>query len=210
MSVLKPDSTLLCIGDSITDCGRARPLGSTRTGLGTGYVSIIDALIQANHPAMRIRVLNVGVSGNTCRDLDARWNEDVIAHRPDFVTIMIGTNDVWRQFDSPYETTAAVMPEEYEQTLGRLVTRASAPVLLATPFYIESSLTDAMRTRMDEYGRIVQKLAQSTGSLFLDTQALFSPFLAEYHSAAIAWDRVHPTLTGHVLLGQGFYRALGF
>ncbi len=61
---------LLFIGDSITDCGRARPEGEGSFGaLGTGYVAYVVGLLQAVYPELGIRVVNKGISGNTVRDL---------------------------------------------------------------------------------------------------------------------------------------------
>src|SRR5262245_6436881 len=43
---ISPNNTLLMIGDSITDCGRARPIAeSVVWDLGNGYVSLVHALI---------------------------------------------------------------------------------------------------------------------------------------------------------------------
>src|SRR5262245_43928843 len=93
---------LVMIGDSITDCGRARPFGEGLfDAIVKGYVGLVDALITAAYPELGIRVVNVGTSGNTVRDLKDRWDTDVIELKPDWLSIMIGTNDVWRQFDSP-------------------------------------------------------------------------------------------------------------
>src|SRR5438128_704275 len=110
------------IGDSITDSDRARPVGEGLfSAQGRGYVSYVDALLNAVYPQHRIRVVNMGISGNTVRDLKARWETDVLALQPDWLSIMIGDNDVWRQFDMPWQKEVHVLPEEYEATLAELV-----------------------------------------------------------------------------------------
>ena len=61
------------IGDSITDCGRARPIGEADgDGLGTGYVSLINACLTATFPQAHIRLINMGMGGDTVRDLADR------------------------------------------------------------------------------------------------------------------------------------------
>ena len=112
--------------------------------------------------SLAIRVVNQGISGNTVRDLKARWKTDVMDLKPDWVSIMIGTNDVWRQFDLPREPETHVGIEEYEKTLGELVAETKAAtkgLVLMTPFYIEPNRTDAMRATMDRYGAVVKALA---------------------------------------------------
>jgi lysophospholipase L1-like esterase len=210
---LGKNSKLLMIGDSITDCGRARPVGEGRNdALGNGYVALVNAALQTAYPAHRIRVMNMGVSGNTARDLKARWETDVIALRPDWVSVMIGINDVWRQFDSPLRKEVHVLPREYEATLDELAGRTRPLVkglVLMTPYYIEPNPKDAMRARMDAYGRIVKRVAQKHHAVIVDTQAAFAKVLSAMYPAELAWDRVHPNLTGHMVLAKAFLKAMG-
>ncbi len=122
-------STLLMIGDSITDCGRARPVAeAVNWDLGNGYVSLIHALLGATCPERHIRIRNTGISGNTVRDLAARWQSDVLDLKPDWLSIMIGINDVWRQFDAPLQTEWHVTLDEYLSILEQLV-RTTRPQL---------------------------------------------------------------------------------
>jgi len=79
--LLPPNTRLLFIGDSITDCGRERPVGEGY-GLGNGYVSLLNALLNSTYPPHPVRIINVGVSGNTVRDLEARWQTDVLHLNP--------------------------------------------------------------------------------------------------------------------------------
>ena len=209
---IQPGSTLLMIGDSITDCGRLRP-GADPNGdpLGSGYVSLINACLQASAPLAHIRVINMGVGGNTVRDLSARWASDVIALKPDWLSIMIGINDVWRQFDSVLQIEAQIGPEEFTRTLEALIQKTLPQLkglVLMTPYFIEPDQTDPMRMRMDEYGAEVRKIAVRCSAIFVDTQAVFDNLLANIHPTALAEDRVHPNLIGHMLLALAFLKAV--
>jgi lysophospholipase L1-like esterase len=55
----------------------------------------------AHHPELQMRYLNAGISGNRVTDLEARWESMYWHRRPDWVSVMVGINDVWRQFDNP-------------------------------------------------------------------------------------------------------------
>lgn len=207
-------SKLLFIGDSITDAGRNRPVAEGLFDpLGKGYVTQVSALLGAAYPDRPVRVVNTGCSGNTVRDLKGRWQTDVLDLKPDWLSIMIGTNDVWRQFDSPLFPESAVQPEEYEATLDALV-GTTKPLLkglvLMTPFYVESNQAEAMRARMDQYGKIVLAVAKKHGVIGVDTQAAFDRALKHQHSSNLAWDRVHPNLIGHMILARAFLDAVGF
>ena len=207
-------SKLVMIGDSITDAGRAQPAGEGLGGaLGSGYVSLVDALLGTAYPDYGIRVVNMGTSGHTVRDLEKRWQTDVLDKNADWLSVMIGINDVWRQFDSPLRPETHVLPDEYEQTLDALLTQTRPIVqniVLMTPFYIEPNHADAMRARMDEYGAIVRRLSEKHGTLFVDTQAAFDAVLTAVYPATLAWDRVHPSQTGHMVLARSFLKAVEF
>lgn len=212
--IIEPSQKLLFIGDSVTDCERAKPDGEGLfAALGNGYVANVDALFQAVYPDYGIRVVNKGISGNTVRDLNARWQEDVIQQKPDWLSMMIGINDVWRQYDTPFIKEWHVYLDEYEETLRKLVTETKPLVkglVLMTPFYIEINEADPMRRTMDQYGQVVKKIADETGCLFVNTQEAFNHVLQELYSATLAWDRVHPTAAGHMVLARAFLNKMGF
>jgi lysophospholipase L1-like esterase len=211
---LDRNDRLVMIGDSITDCGRGRPIGEgSSDGLGRGYVSLVEAFLTSAYPELNIRVTNTGISGNTVRDLQQRWQTDVLELKPQWVSVMIGTNDVWRQFDRPTMPEIHVLPEEYEETLERLVAQTAPRVkgiVLMTPFYLEPNKSDAMRARMDQYGGIVKRVAERNGTLFVDTQAAFDRVLEHVYPAVLAWDRVHPSAAGHMVLARAFLDAIGY
>ncbi len=205
---------LVMIGDSITDAGRARPIGEGLfDAIGKGYVGNVDALLCATYPELGIRITNVGSSGNTVRDLKARWQTDVLDLKPDWLSIMIGTNDVWRQFDMPRQKECHVMPEEYERIYEELISQTKPKLkglILMTPFYIESNPQDAMRAQMDRYGAIVKKLATKHDAIFVDTQAAFNATLKHLYAATLAWDRVHPNQIGTMVIARAFLNAIGY
>ncbi|MBB6694871.1 SGNH/GDSL hydrolase family protein [Cohnella xylanilytica] len=211
---LRHNQRLVLIGDSITDCERKFPHGEGLfQGVGKGYAALADALLQAAYPELNIRVTNMGIGGNTVRDLKARWQSDVLDLKPDWLTVLIGINDVWRQFDQPAIPESHVLPEEYERTLAELVESAvpcTQGIVILTPFYLEPNAEDRMRKRMDEYGRAAGRVAERFGALFVDTQAAFDPHFAHVHPTALASDRVHPSLTGHLLIARALLQALGF
>ena len=80
-TIIQDKQTIRFIGDSITDCGcrddRFKPLGC-------GYVNLFNDMLLTRDSEKHIRVINRGVGGNTVEDLRSRWQDDALAHRPDW------------------------------------------------------------------------------------------------------------------------------
>ncbi len=94
-------------------------------------------------------------------------------------------------------------PDEYHKWISGL---AAAPAtlgrstLLATPDFIQPNRSDLMRVQMDGYRAIVRDVAARRGAIPLDTRSAFDRVLAHCRPVALAWDRIHPSPTGHVLI----------
>ena len=205
---------IVFIGDSISDYDRARPVGEGLfNAWGTSYVSCIGSLLTCMYPEEQLRVVNMGVSGNQARDLEARWQTDVMDLKPDWVSILIGINDVWRQFDSPLLTEQHVSPESYEKSLRHLIAETLPVVkgiILMTPYIMEPNTSDPMRARMDQYGAIVKKLAAEYSLTCVDLQAGWDRLFQYMHPMNIAWDRIHPNQIGAMYIAKQFLAAVGF
>lgn len=133
-------------GDSITDMYSAQPVGEIGDGLGAGYVRIIDSMLSAVYPEISVRITNSGVGGNTSRDLLNRWERDVLSLNPQWVSVCIGINDAWRQFDAPAFPEMPVYPEEYENNLDKMLSSLAGRVkgaFVLTPYYIEREKASA-------------------------------------------------------------------
>lgn len=211
---IQPGSTLVMVGDSITACQRIYPDNpeGLPADLGTGYVSFVDGLLTACYPSYRIRVFNRGVPGDTVRELKARWQSDVLDLKPDWLSVCIGINDVWQQFDGKHEGQSHVTLLEYEKTLDALlaVVRPTLKgLILLTPYFIQRR-GEPMRTMMDEYGSIVQRLSKKHLAIFVDTQAIFDNAVDHRPVESLASDRAHLTIPGHMILARAVLLSVGF
>ena len=197
-------------GDSVTDMGSANPVGEGLfDNVGRSYVRVIENMLAVYYPERRVRVTNSGISGNTSRDLLQRFDRDVVDLKPDWVSICIGINDVWRQFDSPAILSDAVDTEEYEKNVEQMILKVKDSVkgiFILTPYYMEPNREDMMRKRMDEYGAICKKLADKYGCIFVDFQQMYEDYCKIRHSSYIAWDRIHPNQVGSTLMAREFLK----
>ena len=212
--LIEPRSKFLLIGDSVTDMGRKQPVGE---GLfnphGTGYPNVVHGLLTSVYPDYFINVVNMGVSGNNVTNLEERWQTDVIDKKPDWVSVMIGVNDVWRQFDVPQCPTWGVPPDLFRSTLAGLVDRTKPVVkgmIVMTPVFWETNTADAMAARVREYGAICREIAEEKGVLFCDAQSYADRVLKCCSPNYITWDRVHPNIPGANVLAHALLDTIEF
>ncbi len=210
---IHPDKTLLFIGDSITDCGRR---DASTAPLGSGYVRIFADLVKAREPRRALRILNRGVGGNTVDDLRSRWHEDALLHRPDWLSVKIGINDLNLHLCHPEFKwlTLEKFHEIYEGLLR--LTREQLPecgLLLISPFFLSTDTTPgSYRARVlaaiPGYVDTVRRLAAAHNARFLDLHALFQDRLRNDHPEVFAPEPVHPHSTGHMVIADAVYQAL--
>src|SRR5579883_1944166 len=92
--------TIVAFGSSSTEgYGATRPEFS--------YPSRLAAVLQARFPAVPIRVVNRGVSGEVASQMLARLDRDVLAEKPDLVIWQLGTNAVLHERDPAVEIEVA-------------------------------------------------------------------------------------------------------
>lgn len=212
--IFQNNDRIVFAGDSVTDMGSTNPIGEGLCeNVGRGYVRLVESFLSAYYPEILTRVTNAGISGNTSRDLLARFDRDVVSLNPDWVSVCIGINDVWRQFDCPAIPDGHVMPEEYRNNVEEMILKVKDKVkgiFILSPYYIEPNHDDFMRKRMDEYVEISKELAEKHGCRFVDFQKVFENYCKIRHSAYIAWDRVHPNQVGSMLMAKAFLEQCDF
>lgn len=203
--VLVAGSRAVLVGDSITDAGR---LTEGEFGLGHGYAARV-AGVCGRHG---VEVLNRGVSGHRVVDLQARWDDDVLALEPDLVSIKIGINDTWRRYDREDATSAEAFEAGYRDLLDR--TRAGAPqaaIVLVEPFLVPVRAEQwAWREDLDPKIQVVRRLAAEQGLALVATDGPFAQAVATSGLGPQAWayDGVHPTPAGHDLLAEAWLAAV--
>lgn len=211
---IKPKQTILFTGDSITDCGRR----GEHFPIGAGYVRMVRDLLDARYPAHRCRVLNTGVGGDTVRRLFDRWTDDCIALKPDWLSVMVGINDI-----SGHLSNAAnnVGPEEFETLYDTILTRVRketrASIVLMTPFQMSQARpteADGWRGRIAQglpsYIAAVERMAKRHRARLVRTHDMFQAYLAGHSPYEICAEPVHPNASGHLLLAHEWLRTVGW
>ncbi|MBN2299548.1 MAG: GNAT family N-acetyltransferase [Acholeplasmataceae bacterium] len=186
---------LLFQGDSITDSNRDR---SKYYDLGNGYVSKL--LGRLNH----VVIINRGESGNRTSDLLERWEEDTIQIKPDFLSILVGINEVWHHYAFGKDLIFEEFRSNYTKLLEAVKTKLlKTKILLIEPFCFQIGEYDLRWEKdLDEVRRIVKELASKYADYFIPMQDIFDEYKKRYKMEEILYDGVHPTELGHEIIGN--------
>jgi acyl-CoA thioesterase I len=209
---LQDGQTVVFIGDSITDAGRR----AAEAPFGNGYVKLAIDLITARYPERRLTFFNEGIGGNTIEDLRNRWHDDLLVHRPDWVSVKVGINDLHSTlWNSPNPLTPQRFEKLYRECLALTKEKTQAQLLLISPFYISTDTdTQSFRGRvlqaLPEYIAVVEKLAQEFGARYVNTQAKFAEQLKYRAADRFCPEPVHPHVSGHLVLALSLLEALGW
>lgn len=211
--IFQTGQKILFIGDSITDCGRR----GAAAPLGDGYVKLATDLIVARYPDRAIQFINKGIGGDTAVLLKDRWADDVIRHRPDWLSIKVGINDLHRTlFGNP----DPVPPDQFE-TVYRLIltqTRARLPktrLILIDPFYISrdpgpQSRRGQVLELLPRYLAVVRRLVKEFKTLHVPTHAAFERQLKYREADQFCPEPVHPNVSGHLIIAHEFLKTTGW
>ncbi len=209
--MIKNNQKILFIGDSITDCGRR----DTFAPAGNGYVKLFMDMVTANFPERRINFVNKGIGGNTIIDLKQRWEDDVIHNKPDWLSILIGINDIHRVFakvDMWENFACKKYRENYERLLETTKKRLSCRIILLEPFYITVDSTDwwrgMVKERLAEYREVVSGLSKKHNTLMIKTQDLFNKHLKYRDGETFCAEPVHPNQAGHMVIANALFNLL--
>lgn len=199
--------TILFQGDSITDCGRSRDNFEL---VGTGYPLLIKALLGYENPS-EYTFYNRGVSGNRIVDVYARIKCDIINLKPDYMSLLIGVNDVWHELAN----RNGVAADKFEKIYGMLIEEIKealpdTKIMLLEPFCLKGPATDDCEAVPDKWQQFrggveqraekVKNIAERFGLTFVPLQEAFDK--AAENTPPTYWlaDGVHPTAMGHELI----------
>ncbi|MBN9745678.1 GDSL family lipase [Amycolatopsis sp. A1MSW2902] len=213
---LRPGSTVLFTGDSITDSQRKE----SEDGLGFGYPLRIAGEWGLRRPDRPATWLNSAIADNKVMDLESRWQTDVLDARPDVVSILVGINDVgWHSYDPDGYIIPA---EDYAAGYDRLIAplaESGAELILIEPFLLPISgdievgdmqLGVAERKKwrvdLDPKIQVVRELARKYGAHLLAADGMFAELSATTGPEYWAADGVHPTPAGHAALAEAWLR----
>lgn len=211
---MKKKITIVMMGDSITDAGRDRERPTE--DFGNGYAAMTAAMLREQLPQVDFTFVNQGLNGNTTPQCAERWDTDVAAYDPDYVTLMIGVNDA-------YAFSLGVQAEQlcakaYRETLDNLVTHAFAKgakkILFIMPYYVGKPGVDTEIFNKDTafvlpaYRRAFRSIANKYGMPCIDAQKILQRASQGLPDKYLSPDYVHLNTYGNAVLANHVVKAL--
>lgn len=201
------------IGDSITHNGF--------------YHSDILLFYATRFPDRGFRYYNCGISGDTAAGALARFSRDIEIYQPNIATVMVGMNDVGREYHGPDKKSPENLAAQkaafdaYKESLEKLMTKLSVTgckIILITPTIYDQTaqlksdnafgVNDALR----RCAKFVAELAEKFSCPVVDFNTVMNRVSSRVQKAdpaatIIGEDRTHPGEAGHLLMAYEFLRA---
>jgi len=206
----RANSTILFIGDSITDGGRARTGNDYNHTMGQSYAYILSARLGNGLAEKNLTFINRGISGNRITDLQARWKTDVLDLKPDVLSILVGINDTLL-------ANGKERPEQYEQIYDQLLkeTIAALPntrIIIGEPFLLPVGKYKAnylaVLAEVKKRQAIVARLAGKYHLPLIRYQQAFDNACHRAPAEHWSWDGVHPHYAGHGLMAETWLKTV--
>jgi lysophospholipase L1-like esterase len=194
---VKDNDKIAFLGDSITQAG-ARP---------GGYVSLVMAGLKAN--GVKAEMIPAGISGHKSNQMLARLEKDVLAKKPDWMTLSCGVNDVWHG-------AKGVTLEDYKKNITEIVEKCQAAqvkLMILTATMIKEDPTTAENQKLAGYNEFLRGLAKEKNCLLADLNADMQAAVAKKDPARkgnlLTSDGVHMNSAGNRMMAGGVLKAFG-
>ena len=171
----------------------------------------------------KAEVFNVGISGNTTRNLKNRLDKDLLSLHPDVTIIVVGTNDMLnsRKFIdlAEYETNLNYIVRQLRKSKSRVVLMSPPPVDTAYLFtrHKRDAFEVAPNAKLDSVRMIMHHLGQQKKVEYFDLHQVFLDKNVPQHNTDLyirnvmnsnKTDGVHPTAKGYHLIAESLFAFL--
>ena len=144
-----------------------------------------------------VELVNPAKNGYTTDDLIAQELRHAITLVPNFVTLLIGANDIVRGSD---DSRFREQIRRIHRGLRQAAIPASAVVVLPQPEWSRSPAAspygtpESLRTRIEHFNAVVEEEAEAAGSRYVDLYPLMKRQAA---AEMLATDELHPNTEAH-------------
>jgi lysophospholipase L1-like esterase len=211
---LKDGDTVVFLGDSIThQCL---------------YTQYVEDYFYTRFPKLNVRFHNAGVGGAKARDALDRFDRDVAAYKPKYVTILLGMNGgTYKPYDDAvFQTYKADMTE----LLGKIRGIGATPILMTPTMYDSRAMRMRPGVKLDApgmegrlelynatlayYGAWLREVAVESGAGFVDMYSPLNNLTLQARKDdpkfTMIKDAVHPDAPGQLVMGFAILEDMGF
>ena len=185
---------LVCHGHSV-------PAGYFRTPTirpFDSYPHLTGRIVQDRYPTAMFEVVRTAIGGENAEQGAARFAEDVLAKKPDVVTIDYGLNDRWIGLDRARAAWSSMI--EAAQAAG-------VEVILLTPTGDTSANPDDASDPLVLHAGQIRELAEEYDIALVDSFAMFEQYRAGHGTIEPLMSQSnHPNRAGHALVAQELAR----
>lgn len=201
--------TFLFQGDSITDADRQR---GNDSNYGYGYPNLLAAEVLKSRPH-EFNFINRGISGNRIVDVYARMKADIINLKPDYMSLLIGVNDVWHELGDKNGVSAAKFEKIYSMLVEELLEELpELKIIILEPFVLKGPATsekwDIFRPEVEKRAEAAKRIAEKYGLVFVSLQDKFDEASSDGDTVYWLADGVHPTAAGHALIKDALVKVI--
>jgi lysophospholipase L1-like esterase len=178
------------------------------------YTQYVEDYFYTRFPKMRLKIHNAGVGGARAWDALQRFDDDVAAYKPKYVTILLGMNDgTYRPYDEAiFQTYRADMTQLLDKLHGIGATAipmtptmydSRAKRLYGKPGWDENSIT-LYNSVLAYYGTWLREASYERGLGFVDMWSRLNNITLEERKSdpkfTMIRDAVHPGPDGQVVM----------
>ena len=148
----------------------------------------------------------------------ARIKADIINLKPDYMSLLIGVNDVWHEIDSSngvdddkFEKIYCMLIEEIKEALPEL------KIMILEPFCLRGTATDNTEEKPEKWDTFycevkkraakAKAVAERYGLVYVELQAKFDELAQKAENQYWLKDGVHPTSMGHEMIKREWLKA---
>ncbi|MDB4679743.1 MAG: SGNH/GDSL hydrolase family protein [Planctomycetaceae bacterium] len=187
------------------------------------YTQYVEDFLYTRFPTNRFKIHNAGVGGARAWDALARFDADVAAYKPKYVTILLGMND------GSYQPFNQDIFDTYKQDMTELLSRLDSIGAISipmTPTMFDSRASVIGKRERDPamlreynsvltyYGTWLRELATDEGRGFVDMWGPLNNITFEQRKQdanfTLIKDAVHPDAPGQVVMAAAIITDLGF
>ncbi len=200
---------ILFQGDSITDANRDR---NVSTNMGTGYAMLVKAALGFENPG-KYEFFNRGISANRIVDVYARIKADIINLEPDVMSILVGVNDVWHEFEpSPNGVDADKYYRIYDMLIEEVLTALpNIKIIIMEPFALKNPQFEQdwniLRAELKKRAEMARKISEKYGFPFIELQKDLDELSKSTGTEYWLCDGVHPSVIGNEYIKRKWLEA---